>query len=303
PVDDLAFVDGKLVTEAVEINSAWHCNINCAWCSHGSPTLPQVFADEMVVGRDLGVLATWMTVDHVRVLGGEPLLHPRLPRLLEEIRSAQLSDRIRILTNGLMLAQAEAAIWDLVDEIHISVYPNTRRAIEAGLRSLQDTAAAANTTLVLKYFDRFRLAYRLPDDDRTLTERIYRTCQIGNVWRCLTVEHGHLYRCPQAAFQHRFHTPAISVAGGDYLPIHEIGSAAQVRRWLCRGQPLGACRGCAGSVGELRLHRQLDPRERRELLRAEPSPSQERAGVSALPTLPNLSPTRTRTTAACRPRR
>ncbi|MGH3872904.1 MAG: radical SAM protein [Pseudonocardiaceae bacterium] len=139
------------MTEAVEINSAWHCNINCAWCSHGSPALPRAFADEPVVGRDLRTLATWMTVDHVRVLGGEPLLHPRLPRLLQEIRSAQLSDRIRIVTNGLMLAQADAAVWDLVDEIHISVYPNTRRTIEAGLRSLKDGAAATNTTLVLRH--------------------------------------------------------------------------------------------------------------------------------------------------------
>lgn len=38
-----------------------------------------------------------------------------------------------------------------------------------------------------------------------------------------------------------------------------------------------ACRGCAGSAGELRVHRQLHSRERREFLRAKSSPSQEGA--------------------------
>lgn len=263
---------GKLAAEAVEINAAWHCNISCAWCSHGSPALPRDLADELVVGRDLRSLATWMTVDHVRVLGGEPLLHPRLACLLQVIRSAQLSDRIRILTNGLLLAQAEDAVWDLVDEIHISVYPNTRKAIEAALPSLTDRAAGANTTLLVKYFDHFRVSYRIPDDDHILTERIYRTCQIGNVWRCLTVEQGNLYRCPQAAFRHRFHPLIVSASGGDHLPIHEVSSAAQIRRWLHRGEPLEACRGCAGSAGELLAHRQLHSRERRDSLRAEASP-------------------------------
>ncbi|MQB01926.1 MAG: radical SAM protein [Actinobacteria bacterium] len=79
---------GKLGTEAVEINAAWHCNISCSWCSHGSPELPPRFADESVVGRDLRCLARWLRVDHVRVLGGEPLVHPRLPHLLQLVRES-----------------------------------------------------------------------------------------------------------------------------------------------------------------------------------------------------------------------
>jgi uncharacterized Fe-S cluster-containing radical SAM superfamily protein len=255
---NLRLTDACVYTEALEINAAWHCNIKCAWCSHASPDAQKKYSERDHVKNSLTQLAAWMTVDHVRILGGEPLLHPHLVDLMDDIRGSGITEKIRIVTNGVALHQVGSDFWQAADEVHISVYPNTLRHIESRLQELQKQAADAQTMLILNYYDHFRIAYRDEDGDDALTQRVYKTCQIGNLWRCLTVEEGRLYRCPQSAYLH--------IKGGerqargsavDYLEISEISSAAEVLGWLQQKSALDGCRLCAGSVGIRQRHRQL----------------------------------------------
>lgn len=249
-----ALRDGRVHTEALEVNAAWHCNISCQWCSHASPELPQTFADEQEILRDLQLLARWMHVDHVRVLGGEPLLHPHLPALLYGLRATGVGNKIRVVTNGLLLPRIGADVWDLVDEVHVSVYPNTRQRLESQISQLREQAEASHTVLVLKYFDYFRIAYRDVGEDTNLTERIYRTCQIANLWRCLTVESGQLHRCPQSAYLSAFSGKPREHR--DHLDIAQIRSAREILLWLRGEHSLESCQHCAGSVGVRVPHRQ-----------------------------------------------
>jgi hypothetical protein len=106
---------------------------------------------------------------------------------------------VRVLTNGLQLHRQTPAFWLAVDELHISVYPNTSRVIDTQRELISRRAAQARTRVTFKFFDHFRVSFRPNDNDHELTRLIYATCQIGNRWRCLTVEDGMLYRCPQSA--------------------------------------------------------------------------------------------------------
>jgi organic radical activating enzyme len=246
--------DGLLHTEAVEINAAWHCNIRCAWCSHASPGQERSFADTGEVGRDLATLARVMRVEHVRVLGGEPLLHPDLPALFAAIRASGLSQCVRVLTNGLGLHRAAPSFWRGVDEVHVSEYPSTSKHIRQHADELRDLADRYGTEVRIKVFDNFRVSYRRRSDDAFLTERIYQTCQIGNAWRCLTVDRGIIYRCPQSAHLHR---AGQLVGSSDFLRITEIASADEMATWLTQPHALESCQLCLGSVGTLRPHQQV----------------------------------------------
>ncbi len=239
-------------SEAIEINCAWHCNLRCVGCSHGSPHLQARFPDARQVALNISHLYHWLRVEHVRLVGGEPLLNPRVTDIADAVRAAAISTRIRVLTNGLLLSRCRG-LWDLVDEIHISVYPSTRAYLERVLPMVRELAVTTGTEVVVKYFDYFRIAYRPTSPDAKLTERIYRTCQIANRWRCLTVEVGYLYRCPQSAFYD------IMVPGGsrnDRLRIDSISSPESLCRWINSATPLSACRGCCGSAGTRLQHRQ-----------------------------------------------
>jgi len=246
PVD---FAGDRVRSEAVEINAVWHCNLGCRSCSHGSPWMPTKEADSEEVHADLERLSSVLSVDHVRVLGGEPLLHSNLPELLRAVKESGISDKVRMVTNGVNLESAEADVWMLCDEIHVSVYPNTESRW-ARVRPLVQKAAAAHAVrLTAKHFGFFRESFRVPNGDAALTARIHATCQIAHRWRCLTAEHGYLYHCPQAAVpNHR--------EAGDGLHIQSIVGPRQLAEWMLGTRPLSACRSCTGSAGRLHVHTQ-----------------------------------------------
>jgi hypothetical protein len=116
-----------------------HCNHFCGFCSN--PTTPYVhtFESMKVLVDDLkkrdyfGVILT----------GGEPTLHPELPKIARYARDQGL--HVRMITNGARLADegfaremAEAGL----ELVHVSVY-SVRPEVEARLRGLPDTLPKA----------------------------------------------------------------------------------------------------------------------------------------------------------------
>jgi hypothetical protein len=249
----VSVVDGRILTEAVEINAAWHCNISCQSCSHGSPDMPRDrFADPAKLAHDLRTLSAWMHVEHVRVLGGEPLLHPEVEVLLAAVGTSGITDTVRVLTNGLQLHRQGPAFWRAVDELHISVYPNTSRFIDTHRELIRRHAAEAGTRVTYKSFDHFRRSFRPQDGDHELTRLIYATCQIGNRWRCLTVDDGMLYRCPQSALLAQ---DSETVRASDGIRIDGVRDTSELHAWIARPTPLLSCSSCTGSAGLRHPHR------------------------------------------------
>jgi organic radical activating enzyme len=248
--------EGYLDLETVEINVVWHCNISCVSCSHGSPNMPQISCDPAEVYEGLSQLARWMRTDHVRLVGGEPLLHPEVAAIAAAAHRSQITERTRIVTNGLKLADMSSEFWDSVSEVHVSVYPNTKNFLDRQRTEFIRLAEESDTVLVFNAYDFFRKAFRPVDDSATadqLTNAVYRTCQIAQRWRCITLDNGYLYRCPQAALP----LPSLSsVIEQDRLRVSEITAASDIADWITSPTPLAACRGCAGSVGQLHPHRQ-----------------------------------------------
>ena len=187
-----------IALNALEINAVHHCNLTCIGCSHASPVSARGFADPDAVHRDLAGLASALRVDHVKVVGGEPLLHPDLAGLLKAIRGSGIGGRVRVATNGTVFARAG---WDWLqhaDDIHVSRYPGTQ-VREAEMAELVDRCRATDTELVVKTYERFRLV--LPESPLKPDEakEVFSTCQLAHGWSCHTVEDGYFYLCPRPA--------------------------------------------------------------------------------------------------------
>jgi MoaA/NifB/PqqE/SkfB family radical SAM enzyme len=116
-----------------------HCNHLCGFCSN--PTTPyvhtfetmKVLVDDLVARRYFGVILT----------GGEPSLHPELPRIARYAAAAGL--HVRMITNGWRLADPDFA-RELAEAglkiVHVSVY-SVRPAVEEALRGLPGTLERA----------------------------------------------------------------------------------------------------------------------------------------------------------------
>ena len=116
-------IDDKIITKAVEINAVRHCNLSCRSCSHSAPISSKQIYDSEILERDLKSISKYLHCDYVRLLGGEPLLHPNLLDILKIIKKSEISEKTCLVTNGLLLSKLTDEMLQFIDKIEISLYP------------------------------------------------------------------------------------------------------------------------------------------------------------------------------------
>ncbi|MEV0263510.1 radical SAM protein [Streptomyces sp. NPDC050617] len=258
--------DGKVVSpEGCELNVAHHCNLGCASCSHLSPVFRRSFIDPDTAARDLHLLARSFAAKFVKVLGGEPLLHPQLVPILHQVRSSGLAPHITVCTNGILLPRMREDFYAAVDEIEISVYPD-RELDEEKMARVRAYADEHDVLLNISYYSHFRYSYaEHGTDDEALVRRIFATCQIAHVWRCHTLYEGHFFKCPQSVFLPQVLEGAKPLWEDGLRITDEPDFPARLLAYLQGTEPLAACRNCMGSVGRRMPHQQRTRRDFRDL--------------------------------------
>jgi len=216
-----------------------------------SPYLPDYFISPDTLYNDLSRLAKYCHPKCISLLGGEPLLHPQLLEIINIVRKSGISERIRVVTNGLLLGKMPKQFWESVNEVHISVYPNHPMKMKnfAKYKAL----ASNKTQILLKYQDNFNeFFFEDGHSSELLIKKIYLTCHAPRAEGCHTLYQGHYYKCPQAVF--------IPIAYNDRKNFNEFQDGIKIRdssefikdleQYLTSEAPLEACRYCLGSVGK-----------------------------------------------------
>jgi len=120
----------KITARSLEVNLTAHCNLACFGCDHASPVHPEEYLDVNELAHDLAALSKVYNVFEFRLTGGEPLLHPELVRIVEVIRESGISDKITMVTNGVLLHKAPEALWQKLDKVWVSLYPGVKRRLD-----------------------------------------------------------------------------------------------------------------------------------------------------------------------------
>lgn len=279
-------LDGKIHTRSIEVNAVDHCNLSCRSCSHASPTLETREMSSEQVKSDLSALARFMRVENVRIVGGEPLMHTNLPSFAESILNSGITDRITLVTNGLLLMRTSDLLWEFIDEVNVSLYPLASVVVDRIQRAAENLNRRGVHVAVLKY-SYFREAVSVEESaDRTLVSRIYNTCQIAHFWRCITVDRGRIYRCPQSLHRVRVRP---DFEEEDSIQIATIENMNHLLKFLESPEPLNACFSCLGSGGRIVKHEQVSRKRWLEHLSRRPEDAVDRVFLSQLDDFPRSS--------------
>lgn len=256
--DKYRLKDGRILTRTCEVNVTEHCNLRCRSCTHLSPVLPKHFVDPGALNSDLTALAGSYHATVLKILGGEPLLHPNLLDVITAARESQVAEKIEIWTNGLLLPRMEQRVWEVVDSIRISLYPG-RSLKQHQLDRCIDLARQYSVPIRYKRYQTFQESYsEQGTDDPLLVKRIYATCNEAHRWRCHTVANGWFFKCPQSYFIPRGMSPGQEAAYSNGIQID--GSPefrGRLLSYLTSPEPLPACRNCLGSSGKWFEHQQV----------------------------------------------
>lgn len=249
-----------LTFPAIEFNLTEHCNLRCAYCTHSSNYLPKTFASLASFERDITRLSRVVRVAELKMLGGEPLLHPELVGFLRVARESGIARSVVIWTNGLLLRKMPDAAWSLIDGIVVSEYPGIRTT--GGLETLQHKLDKHSVWLTRKDCSSFvREHIFSPISDEGLVEIIHRTCTVANYRTCLTVHESRFYKCVNAVFlEPRLRAIGVTITNrfNDSVAITDDNDLGKrIADYLESAEPLDACRYCLGNFGPWLPHRQL----------------------------------------------
>jgi hypothetical protein len=242
---------GKILAPAIEVTAVEHCNLACRSCSHLSPIFPRRFIEPDAIASDLARLATVFHAREVRLLGGEPTLHPRLIELIEILRRSGIADRVGIETNGTLLARLPEAFWTQIDDVSVTLYPGHDLGpdLEGRLMRLAEQHGA---NLMIARAEVFRESHAaLGTSDGELVRRIYNTCKVAHDWRCHTIIDGRFYKCPQACSLPRMLGPQSDEEADSVDLTDPSGLFERLMAYLESPDPLRSCRHCLGTVGKL----------------------------------------------------
>lgn len=125
--------DGTPVLDYVEIEITEFCNLNCRGCCDFSNLAKEKKYYELAeFTKDMTRLTELFSgINKIRLMGGEPLLNPRLTEYIQTSRALFPASDIRIVSNGLLIPKLGDDVLRCIKEndckFDISNYPPTRK--------------------------------------------------------------------------------------------------------------------------------------------------------------------------------
>jgi GTP 3',8-cyclase len=259
---------GRIWAEKFEYNLVEHCNFACDQCSHFSPYLVRGFPALDVFKADLSALARAYHVRRFRFLGGEPLLRKDIVDFIAVVEECGIADKIEICTNGSLFPHVDDEVFQRIDRLSISWYPDPR-CDESKIDFARRKCAEFGVTLKVDRINHFRaMNVDDPIQDEQLVDRIYRSCLIAHSWGCQTIHRGQFYLCSRPIF-----TPAYlqktgrtvpDLAAEDGCPLHEPDLLVRLVKYLSRESALASCAYCLGTAGVYAPWHSLTPDQRKK---------------------------------------
>ena len=244
--------DNVIYTDIIEVNAVRQCNLSCKSCSHSSAKFSNKIYDSKQIQKDLSHVSNYIKCEQVRVLGGEPLLHPDLNAVFKAIMASNVSEKICLVTNGLLLHTLNDNLLNYIDTIEISLYPLNEKLRNKIISEANEIESKGIKVTIIDYFAFKDSISKFPTDNEETIRLVYETCKNAHEFRCITVDNGRMYRCPQSM--------VYSEELGDYsdsIDIYGKLSLNYLLDFLENNSPIGACSKCMGSVGLLVEHEQV----------------------------------------------
>ena len=225
-----------------------HCNLRCKGCDHFAAIARRRFVSLDDITRDLARMSELFRddVEEMRVLGGEPLLHPQLEEILAEVRKGFPQTKISLTTNGILLPRQDERFWTVCRENRICIV-NTKYPIDLDHAAIEQLARVHE--VAFEYYghtgEMTKTSFKIPldlaggQDPRESFMRCFHANHAvlvmeGKIFTCTVAPNAHI-------FSERFGTD-LALTERDYLDIHKAESKQDILEFLATPKPF--CRYC-----------------------------------------------------------
>lgn len=237
----------KLQQLQFEVHLVDHCNLNCQMCDHFSPLAEKYFLCPEEYECDIRRLSQIFNhqAKYIRLLGGEPLLHPQIVRFIQISRLYFPDTNLELYTNGLLLPKQTPDFWNACREFS-TVIAVTKYPIDFDYTQVESLAQNNNVKLIyiIVNDEVEKTSWHLPLDLKGKQDPIgnFFKCDMGNV--CIFLKHGNLYPCtvaPNAIHFNHYFNKNIHLSDDDCINIYHA-DADDILEFL--KNPIPFCKYC-----------------------------------------------------------
>ena len=123
----------KAILNYLETNIVDNCNLNCKGCAHFSNICRPYFVTPEDLAKDLYIINNHFHLLCFRLLGGEPLIHPKLDEIVKVARAMLPKTELVLVTNGILIPKINREIIDSLRDnnviVSISLYKPTEKLL------------------------------------------------------------------------------------------------------------------------------------------------------------------------------
>jgi hypothetical protein len=189
------------VLRYVEYHLVEHCNLSCQRCGHFSPLAKPAFSDPEDFARDLGQLAKhFSTIERIRLLGGEPLLHPTPEAFIEGAHAISPNSDLRIVTNGTLLKSMRNSFWEACRRADLTLDFSMYPIMEKARTQLEELCARERVKINVNRYTTFLAGINPVGDSDPVKSMAYCRKQ----FYCPFLKNSRLYVCGFPATLHYF---------------------------------------------------------------------------------------------------
>lgn len=221
------------------------------------------------IRKDLLTLKNILTTDEIRLAGGEPLLNPSLLEIIKNIKAIGIAKKITLITNGVLLHKMSKDIWQEIDQLWLSLYPNIK--YQWNITEIRKKCNQYQVRLWEKHMPTFQLTMLNNKIPKKFRNFVFQNCGLAHEWSCNLIHRGRFYRCAPAAYmQERQALNNIEFDNKkqdsvDLYNKHQLKNT--LKQYLDnKTKPLQACSYCLGSLGKEIPNVQLNNKRRQQEL-------------------------------------
>lgn len=222
-----------------------HCNLNCRSCRHFSSISKEKFRELESFERDMKQMAIiFSNIRVIRLMGGEPLLHPRVAEFMTVTRNAFPRGEIHLVTNGMLLGCMRDEFWRACCStrtiIDVTLYP-----IAIDLVRIRELSVKHGVELIVSPLASSFHKYHMNRNGNSDSRETFNACREEAYCPFLDSDNGRLYICAVAAsadiYSGYFHEN-IQRSENDSISIYGQVTPRQILRFL--NSPAPFCRYC-----------------------------------------------------------
>ena len=266
--------DSDKLIKVLDIHIAEHCNLNCKYCAHFSNIAEPEFYDLKQFEKDIDKLSSTAKnkIGSIHLLGGEPLLNPRINKYCDLTRKYFPNTPIEVVTNGTLIETIDESFFKTLEKNSISIYASyypieirwrnilkklKMYDIEFSIGGIQkytiNMKDITNDTDIkrLRIPPPRRYFYKANLNENGIFDRkkTFAKCWLGKI--CNQFYEGKLYHCAIIAyirhFNKKFNTN-FEVTDKDYIDIYKVKDTSEISDFLKTPPPF--CRYCGKFIND-----------------------------------------------------